>query len=179
MDRKSAGCAKQRFDLGSAMDSKQMKRITRPPLDPGRDRLDSWKEIAAHLRREVRTAQRWERREGLPIHRHVHLKASSVWAFKHQIDAWLHSRSRAPSVHAPKQEYSEPAAESPNPLLLSATQLAAKSLSWLQHAAAGVGSLDLLQGENRIRLNFYVQLRGEREASVPLKASGTSRRGVN
>ena len=32
-------------------------------------RLDSWKEIAAYLGRDVRTVQRWERREGLPIHR--------------------------------------------------------------------------------------------------------------
>ena len=33
------------------------------------DRLDSWKEIATYLGRGVRTAQRWEREEGLPVHR--------------------------------------------------------------------------------------------------------------
>ncbi len=34
--------------------------------------LDSWKEIAAYLDREVRTVQRWEKKEGLPVHRQIH-----------------------------------------------------------------------------------------------------------
>jgi hypothetical protein len=36
------------------------------------DRLDSWKEIAAYLNRDVTTVQRWEKREGMPVHRHIH-----------------------------------------------------------------------------------------------------------
>jgi hypothetical protein len=32
-------------------------------------RLDSWKEIASYLGRGVRTVQRWECEEGLPVHR--------------------------------------------------------------------------------------------------------------
>ncbi len=56
------------------------------------DRLESWKEIAAYLRREVRTVQRWEKREGLPVHRHVHDKLGSVYAFKSELDAWWVSR---------------------------------------------------------------------------------------
>ena len=32
------------------------------------DRLDSWKEIAAYLNRDVTTVQRWEKREGMPVH---------------------------------------------------------------------------------------------------------------
>ena len=55
--------------------------------------LDSWKEIAAYLNRNVRTVQRWEKREGLPIHRHVHERASSVSAYKKEIDAWQKQRS--------------------------------------------------------------------------------------
>ena len=39
------------------------------------DRLDSWKEIAAYLHRDVTTVQRWEKREGMPVHRHLHDKA--------------------------------------------------------------------------------------------------------
>ena len=50
--------------------------------------LDSWKEIAAHLKRTVRTVQRWERNEGLPVNRHLHARASSVYARKSEIDAW-------------------------------------------------------------------------------------------
>ena len=38
------------------------------------DRLDSWKKIASYLKRDVSTVQRWERREVLPVHRHLHDK---------------------------------------------------------------------------------------------------------
>jgi Tol biopolymer transport system component len=57
------------------------------------DRLDSWKEIAAYLRRDVTTVQRWEKREGMPVHRHLHDKAGSVYAFRTDLDAWAKSRS--------------------------------------------------------------------------------------
>jgi TolB-like protein/tetratricopeptide (TPR) repeat protein len=56
------------------------------------DRLDSWKEIAAHLRRTVRTVQRWEREQGLPIQRHLHHKQGSVYASSTALDAWWASR---------------------------------------------------------------------------------------
>lgn len=59
------------------------------------DRLDSWKEIAAYLRRDVTTVQRWERREGMPVHRHVHDKVGSVYAFRTELDAWSKSRNVA------------------------------------------------------------------------------------
>lgn len=36
---------------------------------PNEGRLDSWKEIAAYLNREVRIAMRWEKERGLPVHR--------------------------------------------------------------------------------------------------------------
>jgi len=50
-------------------------------------RLDSWKEIAAYLKRDERTVRRWER-EGLPVHRHMHQKQASIYAYKPEIDAW-------------------------------------------------------------------------------------------
>ncbi len=56
------------------------------------DRLESWKEIAAYLRREVRTVQRWEKKESLPVHRHLHDKLGSVYAFKSELDAWWVNR---------------------------------------------------------------------------------------
>src|SRR6202035_3680094 len=58
------------------------------------DRLDSWKEIAAYLNRDVTTAQRWEKREGMPVHRHVHDKRGSVYAVGSELDAWLQSRKQ-------------------------------------------------------------------------------------
>ena len=62
------------------------------------DRLDSWKEIATYLRREVRTVQLWEKREGLPVHRHVHQQLGSVYAFRSEIDRWRSevARHRSP-----------------------------------------------------------------------------------
>ena len=56
------------------------------------DRLDSWKEIASYLRRGVRTVRRWEREEGLPVHRHVHRVAGSVYAYKSEVDRWREAR---------------------------------------------------------------------------------------
>ena len=58
----------------------------------GPRRLDSWKEIAAYLHRDVRTARRWERREGLPVHRHHHAVLGSVYAFEDEIEAWRTQR---------------------------------------------------------------------------------------
>jgi hypothetical protein len=56
-------------------------------------RLDSWKEIAAYLKRGARTVQRWEREEGLPVHRLAHEKQGSVYAYSAELDAWWSSRA--------------------------------------------------------------------------------------
>ena len=71
-----------------------MARETNPEVaaDRPRCRLDSWKEIAAYLDRDVRTAQRWERRDGLPVHRLHHSKRGSVFAYASELDAWRASR---------------------------------------------------------------------------------------
>src|SRR6187401_420760 len=65
-----------------------------PPVNPALDRLESWKEIAAYLKRDVTTVQRWEKREAMPVHRHLHDKQGSVYAFRSELDAW--TRGRAP-----------------------------------------------------------------------------------
>ena len=59
---------------------------------PAEPRLDSWKAIAVHLNRDVSTVRRWEKREGLPVHRHLHHKLGSVYAFPSEIDDWCRSR---------------------------------------------------------------------------------------
>jgi TolB-like protein/Flp pilus assembly protein TadD len=61
---------------------------------PSEGRLDSWKEIASYLHRDVTTVQRWERREGMPVHRHLHDKAGSVYAYSSELDAWQKSRKQ-------------------------------------------------------------------------------------
>ena len=59
----------------------------------GKQQLDSWKEIAAYVHRTVATVKRWEKKEGLPVHRHLHDKRSTVYAYPSEIDAWVGSRS--------------------------------------------------------------------------------------
>jgi len=103
-------------------------------------RLESWKEIAAYLRRDMRTVQRWEKREGLPVHRHLHDKLGTVYAFKAELDAWWRERGVGVAESRPEetQTSSEPA-EVPArpsralrflPWLAAALLLAIVSSSW-------------------------------------------------
>jgi TolB-like protein/Flp pilus assembly protein TadD len=74
--------------------------------DPAREpaagqRLDSWKEIAAYLKRDVATARRWEKREALPVHRHHHEKLGSVYAHTSELDAWWEARRQQVEQHPP------------------------------------------------------------------------------
>src|ERR1700729_398931 len=75
------------------------------------DRLDSWKEIANYFRREVRTVQLWEKREGLPVHRHFHKQLGSVFAFRSELKAWNEqvSQKSTQKFHG-AQEATNPAA---------------------------------------------------------------------
>ena len=85
---------------------------TPPSVRPPEDRLDSWKEIAAYLNRDVTTVQRWEKREAMPVHRHLHDRIGSVYAFRAELDTWARGRNlraaqenenNAPSPNPPAQ----------------------------------------------------------------------------
>jgi TolB-like protein/Flp pilus assembly protein TadD len=105
------------------------------------DRLESWKEIAAYLGREVRTVQGWEKTEGLPVHRHQHAKQGSVYALKSELDAWREARKNASSSPADV----DPVARKPKRWLawcaVAAVVIAAAGagLLWRNRAAAGHG----------------------------------------
>jgi hypothetical protein len=58
--------------------------------------LESWKQIAAYLDRSERTVRRWEASEGLPVHRREHEKQDTVFAYRHEIEAWSRLRTRCP-----------------------------------------------------------------------------------
>jgi hypothetical protein len=64
-----------------------------PTVTSRADLLDSWKEIASFFGREVRTVQLWEKYEGLPVHRHNHVRRASVRAYRSELSDWLRSRS--------------------------------------------------------------------------------------
>src|SRR6266699_88054 len=74
------------------------------------DRLDSWKEIAAYLKRDERTVRRWEEREGLPIHRHQHKSRAAIFAYKSELDAWWNNGQNALETQEQAQGGSEASA---------------------------------------------------------------------
>src|SRR6266404_3598390 len=77
------------------------------------DRLDSWKEIAAYLKRDERTVRRWEEREGLPIHRHQHKSRAAIFAYKSELDAWWNNGQNAQETQEQAQGGSEAGAKLP------------------------------------------------------------------
>lgn len=81
------------------------------PAHPSQSPLTSWKEIAAHFQRDVRTVQRWECEEGLPVHRHLHHHQASVFAYPDELDRWWLARDdrRHRSVAAAVDEAVTPA----------------------------------------------------------------------
>jgi Tol biopolymer transport system component len=104
------------------------------------DRLDSWKEIGAYMKRDVTTVQRWEKREGMPVHRHVHDKMGSVYAFKADLDAW--ARLRSPVVVADSKV--DPTSVAAAQVLPAAEPRRRRWFPWLMAAAGmvlGAGAL--------------------------------------
>ena len=77
------------------MDKFQQEQEQTTANKPVSERLDSWKEIAPYLQRDVRTVRRWEKKEGLPVHRHMHDKVATVFAYRSELDTWLENRSVA------------------------------------------------------------------------------------
>ena len=97
---------------------------TPPSVRPSEDRLDSWKEIAAYLNRDVTTVQRWEKREGRPVHRHLHDRMGSVYAFRAELDAWARGRNlRAEQEHGNE-------VPSPNPSAAPRTAMLTSLIRW-------------------------------------------------
>ena len=107
------------------------------PVSPSEagDRLESWKEIAAYFGREVRTVQGWEKTEGLPIHRHQHARAGTIFAFKSELDAWRAARKSSPEPAPP-----EPPADDPNTVDPPSPQVpeARNKLLWFTSAVLAV-----------------------------------------
>jgi TolB-like protein len=119
------------------MDSQRPDQTSPAAQTPGDERLDSWKEIASYLKREVRTLHRWEAQEGLPIHRHLHTERGSIYAYKAELDVWLNNRRLVLDRAAPVAE------EKGRPRLLRLISVAA--------AIAIVTALTIYLARSRIR----------------------------
>lgn len=92
--------------------------------DRTNDRLDSWKEIAAYLKKEVRTVQRWEKNSGLPVRRLAHGKQGTVFAYKSELDAWW---QESQSKLADEEEKSDAEAGSSSSDAIESTDLVDRS----------------------------------------------------
>jgi Tol biopolymer transport system component len=109
---------------------------TPPAVSPPEDRLDSWKEIAAYLNRDVTTVQRWEKREGMPVHRHLHDRMGTVYASRSELEAWTRSRNLQATL-----ESGNDASSSNLSVLPPRSEIAASRTRWkfiLPFAMAGV-----------------------------------------
>lgn len=93
--------------------------------DSSETRLESWKEIAAYLSRDVRTAIRWEKKEGLPVHRHLHHARASVYAYPGELDAWR--TNREPAVEPARSTWWQPVPAFASTIALAVVVLTAGS----------------------------------------------------
>ena len=113
------------------------------------DRLNSWKQIASVLNREVRTVQMWEKHEGLPIHRHFHNRRSTVFASRAEIESWARRRTeiRMPGrAMDSAQKFASPHCNR-IAVLLPADEPAARALSLLlAEAAQRLDSVEIVAG---------------------------------
>ena len=75
-----------------------------PPVHAD-DRLDSWKEIAIFLQRDVRTVQRWEKHAGLPVYRHAESRLRTAYAYRSELDAWW--RTQRSTIEPPASAQSD------------------------------------------------------------------------
>lgn len=131
------------------------------PPDSVAQRLDSWKEIAAYLRRDERTVRRWET-EGLPVHRHLHKKKAAVYAYKEEIDTWWKQRQPV-----------RPASAWPPPPAGPSRTLLWLSLGSLAVALASLSFLII----SFVRTGFFPPVAGPQPRAVavlPVVASGGS-----
>lgn len=62
-----------------------------------KQRLDSWKEIAAFFERDERTVRRWEVERGLPVHRVPGTKGR-VYAYSDELSEWLRAGRNSSAV---------------------------------------------------------------------------------
>jgi Tol biopolymer transport system component len=86
------------------------------------------------MRRDVTTVQRWEKKEGMPVHRHVHDRMGSVYAFRSELDAW--AKRRTLLVAEPEAEPAVAAASDPAPVAVPSRK---PVTIWI--AAAGIAAI--------------------------------------
>jgi hypothetical protein len=127
-------------------------------------RLDSWKEIAEYLGRDVRTVRRWERGRSLPVHRVPGGGRAGVYAFRSEVDAWLRGQEGSASSNGdgeggagrmpalPGSIAASPTAEADRPVRATERNRGRKAW-WL--AAAVIAAFGLGFVSYRVWLYYY------------------------
>jgi predicted AAA+ superfamily ATPase len=123
-----------------------------------RVRLDTWKEISAELRVSERTARRYEMREDLPVHRHMHERRESVYAWADELALWKQSRSASggPRSHSPDDHW--PADATQRLPLIGRDQQRNLLLRAVEAARLGHGSLVLIDGKPGIGKSHLIRV---------------------
>ena len=183
---KGLGCTNLAADQDTPQENVMAEPFpdTLPSEKPAQNRLDSWKEIATYLNRDVTTVQRWKKREGMPVHRHLHDKRGSVYGLTSELDAWQLSRS--PRLEEEEEIEKRPDAEAPIATRLD-SDLAAIPWTRLTFALAGLAVLALLAfAYLRLRsrpadtpTQNHIPRRPSSEESVPRSFRGIPRRRVD
>ena len=100
-----------------------------------KQRLDSWKEIAAFFERDERTVRRWEIERGLPIHRVPGTTRGVVFAYADELEEWL----RRPQSQPSELTGSEPRPD-PSPVVVKAERVRAYGSVLPSTSRAGASS---------------------------------------
>jgi Tol biopolymer transport system component len=75
--------------------------LPNPRRAAAHDLLETWKEIAAYLNRDLRTVKRWERSRGLPVHRLPGGPKAAVYALKSEVESWRQGAGRKAETAGP------------------------------------------------------------------------------
>jgi hypothetical protein len=113
-----------------------------PPRNTPQKTLESWKQIAVYLDRSERTVRRWEASEGLPVHRREHEKQDTVFAYKHEIEAWSRLRTKCPDAVLTEEAESKPPSKASGNTYLTEHDAITRTIDrYIAGARAGDGDL--------------------------------------
>jgi hypothetical protein len=112
-----------------------------PERNTPRKTLESWKQIAAYLQRSERTVRRWETSEGLPVHRREHEKQDTVFAYRHELEAWRRLRTKLPTAVTDDDDALRPAVATGNAYLTEHDAITRTMHCYIAGARAGDAEL--------------------------------------
>jgi hypothetical protein len=126
---------------GAASDIVFRGSLRMPAQNTPQKTLESWKQIAGYLERSERTVRRWEATEGLPVHRREHEKQDTVFAFRHEIEAWSRLRTKCSTEVSIDEADDLVPAKATNAYLVEHDAIARTMLCYIAAVRAGDGDL--------------------------------------